>query len=79
LTCSTELVINYTSSTNANEPILVKEVNKMMEFLMTMGVIALVFITATFLVAIVAGGILRLKNGIFNRGEKAVVPEQFTE
>ena len=74
-----ELVINYTSSTSANEPILVKEVNKMMEFLMTMGVIALVFITATFLVAIVAGGILRLKNGIFNRGEKAVVPEQFTE
>jgi hypothetical protein len=74
-----ELVINYTSSTNANEPILVKEVNKMMEFLMTMGVIALVFITATFLVAIVAGGILRLKNGIFNRGEKAVVPEHFTE
>jgi len=74
-----ELVINYTSSTNANEPILVKEVNKMMEFLMTMGVIALVFITATFLVAIIAGGILRLKNGIFNRGEKAVVPEHFTE
>jgi hypothetical protein len=74
-----ELVINYTSSTNANEPVLVKEVNKMMEFLMTMGVIALVFITATFLVAIVAGGILRLKNGIFNRGEKAVVPEHFTE
>ena len=42
----------------------------MMEFIMTMAVIALVFVAATFVVALVAGGLLRLKNGIFHRQAK---------
>jgi hypothetical protein len=42
----------------------------MMEFLMTMAVIALVFIAATVLVALLAGGLLRLKNGIFKHEAK---------
>jgi len=75
LTLGLELVINYTSSTNENKPTTVKEVNKMMEFLMTMAVIALVFVSATVLIALIAGGLLRLKNGIFNREAKEVIPE----
>ena len=70
LTRKLELVINYTSSINENEPDKVEEENKMMEFLMTMAVITLVFVAATAVVAIVAGGLLRLKNGIFNREAK---------
>ena len=70
LTRKLELVINYTSSIIENEPDKVKEVNKMMEFLMTMAVIALVFVAATAVVAMIAGGLLRLKSGIFNREAK---------
>jgi hypothetical protein len=47
----------------------------MMEFLMTMTVIALVFVAATFLVALLSGGILRLKKGIFSREAKNVSPK----
>ena len=47
----------------------------MMEFMMTMGVIALVFVAATVLVALLSGGLLRLKKGIFNREAKSVSPE----
>ena len=47
----------------------------MMEFLMTMGVIALVFVVATILVALVAGGLFRLKDGIFKREAKDSIPE----
>jgi hypothetical protein len=75
LTLEPELVINYTSSTNENEPVTVKEENKMMEFLMTMAIIALVFVAATVLVALFAGGLLRLKNGIFRREAKETVHE----
>ena len=54
------------------DPIKVEEVIKMMEFLMTMAVIALVFVAATILVALVAKGLLRLKYGIFNLKAKNV-------
>ena len=46
-----------------------------MEFLMTMAVIALVFVAATAVVAMVAGGLLRLKHGVFHREPKDVNPE----
>jgi hypothetical protein len=42
----------------------------MMEFMMTMAVIALVFVTATGLVALIAGGLLRLKSGMTKREAK---------
>jgi hypothetical protein len=47
----------------------------MMEFLMTMIVIALVFVAATILIALFSGGLLRLKKGIFNREAKIANPE----
>ena len=47
----------------------------MTEFMMTMAVIALVFVTATILVALLSGGLLRLKKGIFNREAKDVSPK----
>ena len=75
MTPSPELVINYTSSGNENEPDEVEEVNKMMEFMMTMAVIALVFVAATFLVALIAGGLLRLKRIVFRREAKETVQE----
>jgi hypothetical protein len=47
----------------------------MMEFLMTMGVIALIFVAATILVALVAGGLFRLKDTLFKHKAKDVIPE----
>ncbi len=47
----------------------------MMEFLMTMAVIALVFVAATILVILVARGLLKLKVEIFKREAKNVNPE----
>jgi len=44
----------------------------MMEFMMTMAVIALVFVAATILVALISGGLLRLKNGLVKREAKNV-------
>jgi len=44
----------------------------MMEFLLTMAVIALVFIAATFVVALVAGGIFRLRDVALRRNEQKV-------
>ncbi|MCJ7499213.1 hypothetical protein MUP29_03060, partial [bacterium] len=52
-----------------------EEVNKMTEFMMTMTVIALVFVAATILVALLSGGLLRLKKGIFNREAKDMSPK----
>ena len=75
LTSKKELVINYTSSNNEDVRFRVKEVIKMMEFLMTMAVIALVFIAATALVALISGGLLRLKEGSRRREAKEVSPE----
>jgi hypothetical protein len=46
----------------------------MTEFMMTMVVIALVFVAATILVALLSGGLLRLKKGIFSRVAKDVSP-----
>lgn len=48
----------------------------MMEFLMTMTVIALVFVAATALVAMIAGGLLRLRKGITRREAGQPVKEQ---
>jgi hypothetical protein len=42
----------------------------MMEFMMTMAVIALVFVAATGLVALIAGGLLRLRSGLHKREAK---------
>ena len=39
----------------------------MMEFLLTMAVIALVFIAATIVVALVAGGLMKAKDAIRKR------------
>jgi hypothetical protein len=47
----------------------------MMEFLMTMAVIALVFVAATFLVALIAGGLLRLRKGLFRKEARETVKE----
>ena len=52
-----------------------EEVNKMMEFLMTMATIATVFVSATVLVVLIAGGLLRLKRGIFTREAKEAIQE----
>ena len=48
---------------------------KVMEFLMTMGVIALVFIAATVVVALVAGSLIRLKSGLKGRTSNNVGSE----
>jgi len=53
----------------------VKEVIKMMEFMMTMAVIALVFVAATILVALASKGLFSLKGGITKREAKNVSPE----
>jgi len=42
----------------------------MLEFMMTMAVIALVFVAATGLVVLLAGGVLRLKKGFLRREVK---------
>jgi len=47
----------------------------MMEFMMTMAIIALVFVSATVLVALIAGGLLRLKRGIFTQEAKETIQE----
>ena len=40
---------------------------KMMEFLLTMAVIALVFVAATIVVALVAGGLMKARNSVQKR------------
>jgi hypothetical protein len=52
-----------------------KEVIKMMEFLLTMAVIALVFVAATIVVALVAGGLVKLKGAALKRNAENVNPE----
>ena len=47
----------------------------MMEFLLTMAVIALVFVAATIVVALVAGGLVKLKDAAFRRHAEKVSPE----
>jgi len=47
----------------------------MMEFMMTMAVIALVFVAATIVVTLVARMLLKLKEGFVNREAEIVSPE----
>ena len=47
----------------------------MMEFLLTMAVIALIFVAATILVSLVAGGLMKLKDAVFNREAENTSPE----
>ena len=53
----------------------VEEVIKMMEFMLTMAVIALIFVAATILVALLAGGLMKLKDSVFNRESENTSPE----
>ncbi len=53
----------------------IEEVIKMMEFLLTMAVIALVFVAATIVVALVAGGLVKLKDAAFRRKTENASPE----
>jgi hypothetical protein len=47
----------------------------MMEFLVTMAVIALVFVAATILVALVSGGLVKLKESALRRNTEKTSPE----
>ena len=47
----------------------------MMEFLLTMAVIALVFVVATIVVAFLAGGLVKLKDVTFKRNSEDAGPE----
>ncbi len=67
LTRSIELVKILTSSENETHSTDFKEVIKMMEFLLTMAVIALVFVAATIVVALVAGGLIKAKDVVRKR------------
>jgi hypothetical protein len=53
----------------------IEEVIKMMEFMLTMAVIASIFIAATILVALLAGGLMKLKDAVFNRDAENTNPE----
>jgi hypothetical protein len=75
LTWGLELVINSTSSKDETRFRKLEEVNKMMEFMLTMTVIALIFVAATILVALVAGGLMKAKNAVFNREAENTNPE----
>ncbi len=44
----------------------------MMEFMLTMAVIAVVFVAATIVVALVAGGLFKLKDAAFKRNAENV-------
>jgi hypothetical protein len=54
---------------------MLEEVIKMMEFMLTMAVIALIFIAATILVALLSGGLMKLKDAVFNRESESRSPE----
>jgi hypothetical protein len=47
----------------------------MMEFLLTMAVIALVFVAATIVVALLAGGLIRLKDAAAKRNTHSMGSE----
>jgi len=47
----------------------------MMEFLLTMAIIALVFVAATIVVAMVAGGLVKLKDVALRRNAENTSPE----
>jgi hypothetical protein len=47
----------------------------MMEFMLTMAVIALIFVAATILVALLSGGLLKLKDAVFKKESENRSPE----
>jgi len=47
----------------------------MLEFLFTMGIIALIFVAATVLVALVAGGLMKLRHSEPEEETHKVTPE----
>ena len=47
----------------------------MMEFLLTMTAIAIVFVAATIAVALLAGGLVKLKGLVLNHNTENVSPE----
>ena len=67
LTLGKDLLKILTSSEDETNGLYLKEVIKMMEFLLTMAVIALVFVAATIVVALVSGGLVKLKDVTFKR------------
>jgi hypothetical protein len=67
LTLNQELVKILTSSEDETHGLEFKEVIKMMEFLLTMAVVALVFVAATIVVALVAGGLIKAKDVVRKR------------
>ena len=75
LTLRVELVKILTSSKKETVVLILKEVIKMMEFLLTMAVIALVFVAATIAVALVAGALVKLKDAALRRNTENVNPE----
>ena len=44
----------------------------MIEFIMTMVVIALIFVAATFLVTLIAGGLLKIRNALKRSGNETL-------
>ena len=67
LTLDTELVKILTSSQDETRGPELKEVIKMMEFLLTIAIIALVFVAATIVVSLVAGGLMKAKDVVRKR------------
>ncbi|MCJ7501104.1 hypothetical protein MUP29_12715 [bacterium] len=47
----------------------------MMEFLLTMGVIALVFVVATIVIALISGALIKLKESALRRNAEKSSPE----
>ena len=75
LTLCGELVKILTSSEDETSGLKFKEVIKMMEFLLTMAVIALVFVAATIVVALISGALIKLKESALRRNAENSSPE----
>lgn len=70
MTLRVELVIYLTSSRDDGLIEVEKEVTEMLEFMMTMAVIALIFVAATVLVAGLMGSLLKARNALSRKPEK---------
>jgi len=75
LTQGGELVKILTSSEDETHGLKFKEVIKMLEFLLTMGVIALVFVAATIVVALISGALIKLKESALRRNAEKSSPK----
>ena len=75
LTQGGELVKILTSSEDETNGLNFKEVIKMMEFLLTMAVIALVFVAATIVVALISGALIKLRESALRRNAENSSPE----